>query len=210
MKKKSIKNIILENKKTIIILITTILFLIITYFTFSSKINTFDKLVETYILNIRNDKMTNIMITITNISSAYSLIVISILLLVIIKKKKIPLAIMINLISVFLISQLAKIIIRRPRPSGINLVEASGFSYPSGHSMVSMAYFGYIAYLIYNHLDHKLSKAILIITLIITSITIGFSRIYLGVHYLSDVIAGFLLSIIYLIIYIKLNDKQGV
>ena len=139
MKKKSIKNIILENKKTIIILITTILFLIITYFTFSSKINTFDKLVETYILNIRNDKMTNIMITITNISSAYSLIVISILLLVIIKKKKIPLAIMINLISVFLISQLAKIIIRRPRPSGINLVEASGFSYPSGHSMVSMA-----------------------------------------------------------------------
>ena len=153
-------------------------------------------MVHSYILNIRNDTLTNTLIIITNISSAYSLIVISILLLAIMKKKKIPLLICLNLISAYIINATAKLIFTRPRPSGINLIEESGFSYPSGHAMISMAYFGFIAYLIYKNSKNKLSKTILIITLSIIILLIGFSRIYLGVHYLSDVRGGFLLSII--------------
>jgi len=192
-----------DNRKTIILYTSLFLFILITFAIFNNKITELDQSVHTHILNMRNDTLTNTLIIITNISSAYSLIVISILLLAILKKKKIPLLICLNLILSYAINATAKLIFTRPRPSGINLIEESGFSYPSGHAMISMAYFGFIAYLIYKNCKNNITKTLIIITLIITILTIGFSRIYLGVHYLSDVIGGFLLSIIYLIIYIK-------
>ena len=83
------------------------------------------------------------------------------------------------------------------------MVDETGLSYPSGHSMVSLAYYGFIAYLLYKRTTSKLIKTIIWIILTILISIIGFSRIYLGVHYLTDVIGGFLLAIIYLTIYIK-------
>ena len=74
--------------------------------------------------------------------------------------------------------------------------------------MVSMAYYGFIAYLIYKKQTNKLIKTIIIISLLLTILLVGFSRIYLGVHYLSDVIGGFLLSIVYLMIFIKYSKIE--
>lgn len=79
-----------------------------------------------------------------------------------------------------------------------------GYSFPSGHSMVSMAFYGFLIYLIYNNIKNKYIKWILICSLSILIILIGISRIYLGVHYTSDVLAGFLLSISYLVIYTRI------
>lgn len=203
MKKKKIIKYIKENRKTIILAVSLVLFTIITYAIFSDKIDTLDKNIHSYILNIRNENLTSILITITNISSAYALIVLSILLLLIMKKKKIPLLICLNLIISFLTNQIAKLTFSRPRPVGINLIEESGYSYPSGHAMISMAYFGFIAYLIYKSNINKIIKSILITSIFILILLIGFSRIYLGVHYLSDIIGGFLLSIAYIMIFIN-------
>jgi len=206
MKKIDIK----EHRKKIIFAISFLLFIILTFTIFNKSINRIDTYIENIILNIRKDNLTNIMIIITNISSAYALTVITILLFVIIKNKKIPLSIFKNLIFVFLLSQLTKVILQRERPLGIDLIDATGFSYPSGHSMISMAYFGFISYLIYKKINHKIAKIFLILILFIIIFLIGFSRIYLGVHYLSDVIGGFLLSIAYLMIYINLNKNKEV
>ncbi|MGN1358181.1 MAG: phosphatase PAP2 family protein [Bacilli bacterium] len=202
---KNLKNINFKNKKTIILFVSLILFIFLTYNIFNNKIAFIDSYIEGIILSIRNDKLTDVMTIITNISSAYALIVITILLLILIKNKKIPILITFNLIFSFLTSQLIKIILRRDRPVDISLVNAVGFSYPSGHSMVSMAYFGFIAYLVYKYIDNTIVKVILIITLFISIIDIGFSRIYLGVHYFSDVLGGFLLSISYLMLFININ-----
>ena len=182
MKENNLKNII-KDKKVIISFISIILFVILTFIIFNKRINNLDNTIESFVLGIRKENLTNIMITITNISSAYALVAISIILIAIIKKKQTPILISINLVSVFVISQLAKIIMQRPRPDGINLVNAAGYSYPSGHSMVSMAYFGFISYLIYKNIDNKILKSILILLTFIIIILIGFSRIYLGVHY---------------------------
>lgn len=201
-------NYIKENKKKIILITSAVLFTIITYFIFNNQINHLDTLVHSYILGIRNKNLTSILLTITNISSAYALIVLSILLLIIIKEKKIPLLITLNLICSYALNAFAKVIFTRPRPIGINLIEESGFSYPSGHSMVSMAYYGFIAYLIYKKQTNKLIKTIIIVSLLLTILLVGFSRIYLGVHYLSDVIGGFLLSIVYLMIFIKYSKIE--
>jgi len=201
----------IKDKKILIFSVCIFLFVILTYTVFNKKINILDTTVESFILGIRNNSFTNIMVIITNISSAYALLVISIILLVVIKKKHIPISIFINLLSVFLVSQLAKVIIQRPRPNGINLVDATGYSYPSGHSMVSMAYFGFVTYLIYKNINNKLLKTFLIILSFIIIVLIGFSRVYLGVHYISDVIGGFLLSISYLMLFIIfINFNKGV
>lgn len=193
-----------EKRKMIVLIISFILFTIITYYIFNDKIKFIDELIQSYILSIRNDLLTNLLTITTNISSPYALISLSTILLLVIKNKKTPLLIIMNLICSFILNQLAKLIFSRPRPIGINLIEETGFSYPSGHAMISMAYFGFIAYLIFKSNINKLIKFILVTLLMITIILIGFSRIYLGVHYLSDILGGFFLSIVYLIIYIKI------
>ena len=114
----------------------------------------------------------------------------------------------IDLVGVTLVNQVIKHIIRRPRPNVLRLVEESGYSFPSGHSMVSMAFYGIIIYLVYKNVSNKYLKWILIILLSLLILSIGFSRIYVGVHYFTDVAGGFLLGLAYLIIYINICNKR--
>ena len=73
--------------------------------------------------------------------------------------------------------------------------------------MVSMAFYGYLIYLIYKYVKNKYIKFVSIILLSILICLIGISRIYLGVHYTSDVLGGFLISISYLVIYTSAINK---
>ena len=138
---------------------------------------------------------------ITNFGSAVYLGIFSIILIIFIKNKKIKILIPLNLIIVTFLNLLLKNIIQRPRPSDISIIEEIGYSFPSGHSMVSMAFYGYF--------KNKVLKWLLISFISILIILIGLSRIYLGVHYTSDVVAGFLLAIAYLIIFIKVTKKSN-
>ena len=197
-----------KDKKMIIFYICASLFVILTIMVLTKVIDPLDSHMESMMIGIRNDGLTKFMTIITNIARAYSLIAISILLIFIIKDKKIPLSIIINLVAVFLTSQVFKLLFRRARPDGVSLVSASGYSYPSGHTMVSCAYFTFIVYLLCKHIKNKLMKTLLIVFSAIMILLIGLSRIYLGVHYLSDVLGGFLLGIAYLMIYLKLIQKE--
>ena len=202
------KKINLTDKKMVVLYICISLFVILTILVLTKIVNPLDSYMESFAIGIRNDKLTTLMNTITNIARAYSLIAISILLLFIIKDKRIPISIAINLVAVFLTSQVFKLIFRRARPDGLSLVSASGYSYPSGHTMVSTAYFTFIVYLLCKRIKNKLVKTLLIVFSTIMILLIGFSRVYLGVHYFSDVIGGFLLGIGYLMIYLKIINKE--
>ena len=144
---------------------------------------------------------------ITNFGGAIFVISLTTILFFLIKDKKIGISIIANLGIVTILNQIIKFIMQRPRPTEFRIIEETGYSFPSGHSMVSLAFYGYLVYLIYKYINNKHLKRTLIIILSVLICVIGVSRIYLGVHYTSDVLGGFLISFAYLIIYIELVNK---
>jgi len=87
----------------------------------------------------------------------------------------------------------------RPRPI-MPLVEASGLSFPSGHSMVAASFYGLIVYLVWHHVRNVRLRNILVALLVVFVLLIGFSRIYLRVHYASDVVAGFAAGFLWVVV----------
>ena len=161
-------------------------------------------LVSKYLIK---DNITPIAKIITFLASTYFFIGLSILLLIMIKNKKTGLSIIVNLGLSALTNFIVKNIVQRPRPIDHRLISETGFSLPSGHSMVSMAFYGYLIYLTYKYIKNKKLKISLTIFLSLLIFLVGLSRIYLGVHYITDVLAGYLLGISYLIIYINVINN---
>lgn len=104
------------------------------------------------------------------------------------------------LISSFLLNVALKHFVARPRPvNALRLVEASSYSFPSGHAMSATALYGFLIYLCYKYLPFGFLRALSVFFLSLLIVMIGTSRIYLGVHYASDVLAGFVIGLFWLI-----------
>jgi len=88
----------------------------------------------------------------------------------------------------------------RPRPDIPVLREVHGLSFPSGHSMMSFTFYGLLIYITWYNVANKTWRWILMSFLALIIFTIGFTRVYLRVHYASDVLAGFSLGLIWLVI----------
>lgn len=199
-----LKKIIIKNCKWIVLFICIIILLFLIEDVIDKEIITFDNSCYNMVSSLLiTDMMTPVVKIITQFGGAYWLIGFSIFLLFIIKNRKIGISIILNLGLSVSINYTLKQILQRPRPTEYRIINESGYSFPSGHSMVSMAFYGYLIYLIYKYVKNKYVKTILIMLLTILIVSIGISRIYLGVHYTSDVIAGFIVAISYLIIYTK-------
>jgi membrane-associated phospholipid phosphatase len=95
---------------------------------------------------------------------------------------------------------LLKGILQRERPLLPVIAKVHGYSFPSGHSFSSLVFFGMLSYIAYKTIKNKALKTILIIACFAFAILVGFSRIYLKVHYASDVIAGLCLGAIWLVL----------
>ena len=203
-----IKEFIVKNLKWIILFICLIGFCALAEDVFNKEIMKGDiigyKVVSAFLISA---VVTPIAQFITNLGGAIFLVVLTILLFILIKNKKIGLSIFSNFVIITILNQLLKRILQRPRPTEYRIIEETGYSFPSGHSMVSMAFYGYFIYLIYKYVKNKYVKWISISLLSLLICAIGISRIYLGVHYTSDVLGGFLISISYLIIYISAANK---
>lgn len=95
-----------------------------------------------------------------------------------------------------------KNIIGRERPPGEHLVVVSAQSFPSGHSMSCIAFYGFLIYLGWHYFPHRWMKIANTIVLTALIAAIGTSRVYLGVHYPSDVAAGFVGGLFWLVVCI--------
>ena len=196
-------------KRKLMILISFILFLLIFLLYKLDLINIIDNSVYNFIIGIKSRNMTSIMKIITFFASTKFIIFILLLLLLLsIKYKKIPILINIVVIIEILINNLVKIIVRRDRPKLINLVTEKSFSFPSGHTMVSVTLYGFIIYLILKSNINKKLKYLLISLLSVLTILIMISRIYLGAHFFSDVFGGLCLALAYLITTIDIIERK--
>ena len=206
--KEKIKEITKKNFKWLVLFIALIGFLALAEDVFNKEIMNGDiigyKIISTFLIS---DFATPIAKFITNFGGAIFLITLTVILVILIKNKKIGLSIFSNLIIITVLNQLLKRILQRPRPTEFRIIEETGYSFPSGHSMVSMAFYGYLIYLIYKYVENRYVKWISIVLFSILICSIGVSRIYLGVHYTSDVLGGFLVSISYLILFISTVNK---
>ena len=199
---------VLKNCKWIILFICLILFLAIVENVFANEVTKMDVVGYEFIANnFIRVSLTPIVKIFTNFGSALFLLPVTILLCLILKNRIIRFSILFNLIFITIINQVLKFIVQRPRPTDFKLIDESGYSFPSGHAMISVAFYGYLIFLIYKYIKNKIIKFLLISLLVILIIIIGVSRIYLGVHYTSDVLAGFLISLSYLIMYISISNK---
>ena len=171
-------------------------------------INTIDNQIYEIIIKMLSPGVTAIMTFISFLGSAITLITLSIGFIFLIKNKKYPKLIALNLIFVFILNIILKWIIARPRPERLKLVFEDGYSFPSGHSMVAFGFYGFLIYLIYKNIKNKKIKYTLITFLSLLVLFIGISRVYLGVHYVTDVIGGFIFAFLYLVVFIKYFCKR--
>jgi len=105
--------------------------------------------------------------------------------------------------SVYIIKHL----VARPRPFGLAIIREDSFSFPSGHATIAVVFYGFLLLVLWRTL-HKHTKRVLLLSYLLWVFLIGLSRIYLGVHYLSDVLAGYILGIGWLWIASILLQKQ--
>ena len=157
--------------------------------------------------NIMNDTFSSILKCVTHLGGVAFIVLLGVLCFMFCKKNR--WFITFDLVGCTVINQTIKHIVRRPRPNVLRLVEESGYSFPSGHSMISVAFYGLVIYLVYKNVNNKYLKWTLITLLSLLILTIGFSRIYVGVHYFTDVVGGFFLALAYLIVYIYIYNKKG-
>ena len=200
MKVKVINNL---NRKNILLIISCIIiFCIILINVLNGNIKCFDSKIYSFISFFRSDFMDIFFRIITRFGDEEVLILIALSCLIFIKNRKIGLSIGVNLASVGLLNHILKEIIQRPRPPiEFRMVQESSYSFPSGHAMASLAFYGLIIYYLSRYIKNNKIRNISCIGLSVLIFLIGISRIYLGVHFASDVLAGFLISIVYLIIY---------
>ena len=174
----------------------------------TNNVTGLDNSIYNIIISSKSDAMTTFMTIITMMCNTEFIIVATLLLVLLIKNKKMGGMIASNVVLCSVINTIIKHIFLRPRPVGIKLIEQGGYSFPSGHSMMAVAFYGLLIYIIWNTKWKNVWKIFTTTLLVILILLIGISRIYVGVHFASDVIAGLSISLSYLIIFIELIYKR--
>lgn len=168
-------------------------------------------LIDTYlyelICKLKNPMMTILFRIITEFGNIFAFLSITAVAVLLLKKRRYIILILGNLGFIILFNQGLKLLFSRPRPIHLALIKETGYSFPSGHAMASMAFYGFLIYILWQTKVKRSVKIGMTALLWLLILLIGISRIYLGVHYASDVIAGFSLSVVYLMIMTKLSAK---
>lgn len=197
------------NRNSIIVLIvSTISFIFLSNNYDSILIRNIDESVLNWLVAHTQYLMVYLFEFITLLASWQMIILISIVLFVVERDKiQILLIPVITGISAVM-NETIKTLIMRPRPNVLALTHANGYSMPSGHSLSAVIFYGLIIILVVSKIKDVRYRRLAQVLICALVVLIGFSRMYLRVHYLSDVVAGFSLGLI--IISIVYNVKVGV
>lgn len=131
-----------------------------------------------------------------------------ILVFVFLKKYKMAIRMSVILLTSLLLMSLLKRMLQRPRPADPLVDGITNFSFPSGHAFMAVAFYGLLAWLAAIYITRRWLQRLVISGLIALILGIGFSRIYLRVHYATDVIAGLCIGFLWLSFTLWFMDKK--
>lgn len=195
-------------KKKVIIGIIFLFFIIWSILVANNSLSLFDDAIYNFVIGFKSYGLTKFLMVITQAASTkfiVSMIVISFLFLL--KKKKWPIYLAICMILSTSVNLITKSIIGRERPDHFKYVIEDTLSYPSGHAMGSATFYGFLLFLLIKSNFSKKYKIIFGSLLCLLVLIIGISRVYLGVHYPSDIIGGWCLSIIIILLLDCVYEK---
>ncbi len=187
----------------------SVLLIIFLFFgVYHTTLTSFDFVVMHGVWKMRSDWLTEAMLFVTDLGSkhvSFPLMYILIVFFLLVKNPKLSLIVVFNLIGVREVNKWLKSVYHRTRPDEWPLIHETGLSFPSGHAMNSAAFFGFLGYLLWKYLRNKGIQAgyVLVLTWMFIGL-IGFSRVYLGVHFPTDVLGGFTAGAIWLILTLML------
>lgn len=182
----------------IISLFSVVIFGLIAFLVNAGDVARFDSALISAIQGFESPTLTKIMKFFSWIGSGIPLtvlvLVISTCLYIFLKHRSELIFYVVVVLGSYGLDEVLKSLFHRDRPSLHRLVEAGGFSFPSGHSMLAVAFYSALTFLLWRHLPTRLGRGMLITLSTFFILAIGTSRIYLGVHYPSDVIGGYFAS----------------
>lgn len=200
------------------IVISLLAFCLMAFLVTAEKIVQFDNWVIRFIQGFESPVLTKIMEFFTFIGSTPAVIVLCLFIIFFLYKVLHHRSELILFIIVVagtpIINYILKGFFQRARPDLHRLIEIGGYSFPSGHAMNAFTVYGILAFLLWRHIFNRTGRWMLILFSTIMIAAIGVSRIYLGVHYPSDVIGGYFASSFWLAISIwyfqRYKDRQPV
>jgi undecaprenyl-diphosphatase len=199
-----------KNWKSSLVLLISLLALIgfctTAFLVSGNQIVQFDKVIISFIQGLENDHLTKIMKFFTFIGKGSSIKVLALITLFVLffffKHRSELLLFIVVLFGSYHLFRTLKLVFHRARPDLHRLIEIGGYSFPSGHATNAITVYGIISFLLWRHIPTRWGRGLLIVFSIFMIFSIGVSRIYLGVHYPSDVIAGYFSGGFWLIIAI--------
>ena len=186
----------------LVFIIGTNLFVELTEEVQGETIEVFDDRVTDYVTSFRTPELNNFFQFVTDLGDVYAYIVATTLAAIFfffkLKNKKFIL----QLLGVLILSALANMALKeafnRARPTIEHMVVVETLSYPSGHAMSAMAFYGFLIYLVFQIKMNRWLRTFLAVLFSALIFFIGLSRVYLGVHFPSDVVGGFIAGLIWI------------
>lgn len=182
----------------ILLIMFIISFSLIAYFVEAEKLISFDTRVIAFVQSFESKFLTAIMKFLSFIGSTVAVIFITIgsafFLYRILHHRRELILLAITMIGSTLLNMLLKSFFQRARPEINQIVFEEGFSFPSGHSMAAFSLYGVLTFLLWRHIKTRMGRGLLLTVNSLMILLIGLSRIYLGVHYPSDVIGAYAAS----------------
>lgn len=193
-----------DNKRVVALLAAALVFVWLLGEVASGEILRLDTLAYRLLVEeLRSDALTPVMEAFTSLASVVVLAVMAAVIAALAPGKAPGWCVAVNLVAVVALNTVLKVIVQRPRPAGFRLISEAGYSFPSGHSMVAMAFFGLLIWMVWRYHRRDLMRVVWCVCFGVVIVMVGVSRIYLGVHYASDVLAGFCVSLVWLIFYTR-------
>lgn len=194
-----------------------LIFIWLTYLVSTGRELAFDTVIREWFYSIRTSWLTEVVKAITFMGNTKTIIVICLVLLLlplvrgkaglqVTKKIGIPIAVVAIVGSA--INKAIKHIVMRPRPDvSLHLIDQGGWSFPSGHSISSLLLYGFLAWLILYYVKDKWAANVATVILTLLWMGVGLSRIYLGVHYPTDVLGGWMLGMVVMMVTMIIIEK---